>query len=281
MCELFAVNAKNPIEINSYLREFYSHSTRHPHGWGLALRDQDGSAIASLDTPALTHLGGITLYKEPVAAYQSQLVQDVLAQPVLARHATAHIRNSTCGHQTRENCHPFVGTDMFGTEWSMAHNGILFNEQLTWGYDRSESGETDSERALLFFLDVLDEAALRKGAPLDFNARFDALAGAVSQFSNLNRLNVILSDGTYTYVHTNTDKYTLWYRQTNDAVIISTHPLGGEAERDQWKPVPQYRLIAFRDGHIVRTSAPHGYVFCEAILELRKIFGDDWQAAVA
>ncbi|MGN0286481.1 MAG: class II glutamine amidotransferase [Atopobiaceae bacterium] len=279
MCELFAVNAKSPVVVNDYLREFYSHSIHHPHGWGLALRDSEGSTI-SLESSAQRE-GGITLYKEPVAAYQSQLLARLLDQPIAGSHITGHIRNSTCGKQTRENCHPFIATDMFGTEWSMAHNGILFNEELSWSYDRRESGETDSERAMLFFLDCLDEAGLRKGAPLDFDDRFDALASAIAQFSNLNRLNVILSDGTYTYVHTNTDKYTLWYRQLPDAVVISTHPLGGEDERPQWKPVPQYRLIAFKDGRIVRTSAPHGYVFCEAILELRKVFGDDWQAAVA
>lgn len=279
MCELFAVNAARPFEANRYLREFFSHADRHPHGWGLAVRERPGDRIA--DLPEAEHVGGITLYKEPVAANQSRLVRRILAEPLVARQVTAHIRKSTGGLQSRENCHPFVGTDLSGTEWTLAHNGILLNEGLSWSYEEAERGETDSERALLFFLDVLDEAALRNGGPLDFGARFDALAGAMAQFSNLNRLNLILSDGTYTYVHTNTDRYTLWYRQTEGAVVVSTQPLGGEAEREEWKPVPQYRLIAFRDGRIVRTSVPHGYVFCEAILDLRRKFGDRWQEAVA
>lgn len=278
MCELFAVNAKQPFEANRYLSEFFTHSHRHPHGWGIAIRDEQGAGIAEL--PEAEHVGGMTLYKEPVAAYQSQLLPKLLEKPIVGRHITAHIRKSTGGQQTRENCHPFVGADMFGTEWTLAHNGILFNEGLSWNYKENETGETDSERALLFFLDVLDEAALRNGGPLDFNGRFDALASAVAQFSNLNRLNLIVSDGTYTYVHTNTDKYTLWYHPMKDAVVVSTQPLGGEAEKDLWKPVPQYRLIAFRDGKIVRTSAPHGYVFCEAILDLRRKFGDRWEEAV-
>lgn len=279
MCELFAVNAAQPFEANRYLGEFFSHSNRHPHGWGLAVRDQTEGHIAEL--PAAEHEGGVTLYREPVEANRSELLPRLLAEPVVGCHITAHIRNSTGGRQSRENCHPFVGSDLFGTEWTLAHNGILFNEGLSWSYEEVEAGETDSERALLFFLDVLDEAALRNGGPLGFEARFDALAGAVAQFSNLNRLNLILSDGTYTYVHTNTDKYTLWYLQAEGAVVVSTQPLGGEAEHGLWKPVPQYRLIAFRDGRIVRTSVPHGYVFCEAILDLRRQFGDRWQEAVA
>ena len=36
MCELFGVNSKQNIQINEYLKEFFSHSHAHPHGWGMA-----------------------------------------------------------------------------------------------------------------------------------------------------------------------------------------------------------------------------------------------------
>ena len=135
---------------------------------------------------------------------------------------------------------------------------------------------------MLFLLDVLDEAAMRTGGAPDFNGTFDALAGALSQISNLNRLNLIMDDGTYTYVHTNTSEDTLNYRQlSEDAIVFSTKPLGGDTEKDLWKPVPRNRLIAYRDGRLVRTSAPHGYTFCEAILDLRKKFGDAWPEVIA
>lgn len=135
---------------------------------------------------------------------------------------------------------------------------------------------------MLFLLDVLDEAALRSGGALDLDATVDALAGALSQISNLNRLNLIMDDGTYTYVHTNTSEDTLHFRQlADDAIVFSTKPLGGEAERDLWKPVPRDRLIAYRDGQLVRTSIPHGYMFCEAILDLRRKFGDTWPEVLA
>lgn len=135
---------------------------------------------------------------------------------------------------------------------------------------------------MLFLLDVLDEATMRAGCALGFDGTFDALAGALSQISNLNRQNLIMNDGTYTYVHTNTSEDTLNYRQlSDDAIVFSTKPLGGDAEKDLWKPVPRNRLIAYRDGHLVRTSAPHGYTFCEAILDLRKKFGDAWPEVIA
>ena len=53
----------------------------------------------------------------------------------------------------------------------------------------------------------------------------------------------------------------------------------GEKERALWHPVPRNRLIAYRDGRIVRTSKPHGYVFCEAILELRKVYPEIMSSA--
>lgn len=91
-----------------------------------------------------------------------------------------------------------------------------------------------------------------------------------------------MDDGTYTYVHTNTSEDTLHFRQlADDAIVFSTKPLGGEAERDLWKPVPRDRLIAYRDGQLVRTSIPHGYMFCEAILDLRRKFGDTWPEVLA
>ena len=270
MCELFAVNAGRPVVVNDYLTEFFDHSHIHRDGWGISWRRDDAAA------------GGdpVFLHCEPVPAYESDYIPRMLAHPVAARRLEAHIRFSTAGRLCEENCHPFRGEDISGRDWTLIHNGILFNEELLASYDLKEAGDTDSERAMLFLLDVLDEAALRSFGVLDFSTTFSALSGAIGQISNLNRLNLILDDGTYTYVHTNTSEDTLHFRQlADDAIVISTQPLGGEKERALWHPVPRNRLIAYRDGRIVRTSKPHGYVFCEAILELRKVYPEIMSSA--
>ena len=270
MCELFAVNAGRPVVVNDYLTEFFDHSHIHRDGWGISWRRDDAAA------------GGdpVFLHREPVPAYESDYIPRMLAHPVAARRLEAHIRFSTAGRLCEENCHPFRGEDISGRDWTLIHNGILFNEELLASYDLKEAGDTDSERAMLFLLDVLDEAALRSGGVLDFSTTFSALSGAIGQISNLNRLNLILDDGTYTYVHTNTSEDTLHFRQlADDAIVISTQPLGGEKERALWHPVPRNRLITYRDGRIVRTSKPHGYVFCEAILELRKVYPEIMSSA--
>ena len=270
MCELFAVNAGRPVVVNDYLTEFFDHSHIHRDGWGISWRRDDAAA------------GGdpVFLHREPVPAYESDYIPRMLAHPVAARRLEAHIRFSTAGRLCEENCQPFRGEDISGRDWTLIHNGILFNEELLASYDLKEAGDTDSERAMLFLLDVLDEAALRSFGVLDFSTTFSALSGAIGQISNLNRLNLILDDGTYTYVHTNTSEDTLHFRQlADDAIVISTQPLGGEKERALWHPVPRNRLIAYRDGRIVRTSKPHGYVFCEAILELRKVYPEIMSSA--
>ena len=283
MCELFAVNAARPVEVATYLEEFFSHSKKHKDGWGITWREDAAQADASSSgaTEVEDDDTGVFLHREPVPAWTSPYLPKLLSHGLESAQMEAHIRLSTCGQTVRENCHPFFGTDVSGREWTLIHNGILFNEELLATYDLKEAGQTDSERALLFLLDVIDEAAVRSGGLLDFPVRFQALSGAVSQISNLNRLNLIIDDGEYTYVHTNTNVDSLHFRQlADDAIVFSTQPLGGEGEAALWQPVPKNRLIAYKDGKLVRTSTPHGYVFCEAILDLRRKFGDAWTSVL-
>ena len=69
MCELFGLSSQNDFEANEYLKTFYSHSTRHPHGWGLACIARNGALIE----------------KESIPAFQSNYLKERLSQPVEAR----------------------------------------------------------------------------------------------------------------------------------------------------------------------------------------------------
>ena len=42
MCELFGFSSEKPTDIKALLTEFFSHSAKHPHGWGLM---HDGKTI--------------------------------------------------------------------------------------------------------------------------------------------------------------------------------------------------------------------------------------------
>lgn len=248
MCELFAINARSPQVANDYLRTFYSHSVEHPDGWGLSWREN----------------GAIRLVKEPVRAVDSQLLAELLEQPLAARNMVGHIRKATHGIHSYENCHPFVEEDVLGTEWCVAHNGIVVNDDLLAGYTNWETGQTDSECVVLFLLDVLEEAERRNNGRLDFDLAFYALAAAISQLSVGNLLNLVISDGTCTYVHTNSPTPTLHYLQKDEAVIVSTQPL----DDGPWQPVPSRRLVAFCEGQLVRMAPEHCNV-CHSAKVLR------------
>lgn len=286
MCELFAINGRRDVRADGYLTEFFGHGVQNPHGWGVALRVDrlaDAPDVRGRETIADDEHGLLLRWREPVEASSSALARELVSSPLTARHLLAHIRKATCATLSRENCHPFVGMDVTGRTWAMVHNGVLFNEGMLWGYERRTAGQTDSERTLLFLLDVLDEASLRNEGSLGFEKTFDALSEAIGQLGNLNKLNLILDDGQFTFVHTNTDEPTLHYREATGidgrtcATMFATTSLGGEGERDAWRPVPRNRLLAYRDGRLVRASVPHGNVFCDAILTARRALGGIWE----
>ena len=248
MCELFAVNAQSPMDVTGYLRAFFQHSDRHPHGWGISWRIGDD----------------ITLHKEPVRAIDSPFLGSLLQKPIIQSRLLAHIRLATLGRMSYENCHPFVRTDSNGVEWMMIHNGTIFNDALITGYDRQSMGGTDSERVILFLMDLLNAAQLRHGGHLDDARQFDALNSALTKLSNGNKLNVILDDGERLYVHTNTMEKTLYMKQEPGAALFSTQPLDGSPA---WKPVPTAQLQAYRNGKLVRQAAPHPNIFVECAIE--------------
>lgn len=235
MCELFAANLQHPQALNSQLSTFFGDATMHPHGWGLAVRESDNALV---------------LHKEARRATDSRLLKSLLSEPVEASHVLAHIRYATAGHVSYHNTHPFVGTDAEGTNWAFIHNGSIFHQDLIRPYTCKARGQSDSERVLLYLLDAIN-GANRDAAPGP-NTRFDALSHAFAMLSRGNKLNVILDDGTYTYVHTNTEDTTLYYQESQDGLLFCTRPL----DEQGWQPVPKCRLLAYRDGRLVQEAAP-------------------------
>ena len=95
MCELFGVSSARKIQVNPYLKVLVSHSSDHPHGWGIA--NFFGSSVS--------------IEKEPKTAWCSDYLQSRLAHPINASNMIAHIRLATRGGMSYENCHPFVSWD--------------------------------------------------------------------------------------------------------------------------------------------------------------------------
>jgi glutamine amidotransferase len=257
MCELFAACAKNKHRLNDYLRLFYSHSNNHPHGWGLACVEGNH----------------ITIEKETLQASQSHYLKERLSQPIETNTLLAHIRYATIGNIDYCNCHPYSKKDNFNRRWTLIHNGTIFDFPALSKFISKQSGETDSERILLYIVDKINQEQSKLGHQLTFEERFALIDTIVCEMSkNNNKLNLILYDGHYMYVHTNY-KNSLYFLTQGDLVMFSTTPL----DDDDWQNVPFTTLLAYKKGKLVATGTNHGgeYVDNEESLKfLYQIFSD-------
>ncbi|MDR0514294.1 MAG: class II glutamine amidotransferase [Coriobacteriaceae bacterium] len=246
MCELLAISLPAPAKVNQVLSEFFSHGTEQPHGWGFALQ-----------TPL-----GPNLEKEPQDASKSTYLQSRLSSPILATQLLAHIRYATKGSIAYANCHPFLAADQQGGHWMLVHNGTVFDPEKLSPFLEKRQGETDSEGVLFYILDALSRSSSTQ------EARFTALAEAIAALSPRNKLNLILNDGTFTYVHTNFLKQSLFSSRWHDGLIFSTRPLA----HGTWEQVPLTQLLVFHQGKPVFASKPHGAVYEEDPEELRVLY---------
>lgn len=250
MCELFGSCSDHQLVLNEYLKEFYSHSSSHPNGWGLALLDGDEAHIE----------------KEPLQADKSSYLRERLSVPVQGRMVLAHIRYATIGNVEYRNCHPFTGKDCSGRRWTLIHNGTIFEYEPLNGMAAMQSGDTDSERILLYFLEQMNREIRSKGAP-GAARRFRLLDEIICQMASGNKLNLIFSDGEYVYVHTNYAN-SLYQLPGKGQAVFSTQPLG----RNGWEPLPMTTLLAYKDGRLVFTGTNHGETYIDSEENMKYIF---------
>lgn len=256
MCELFGITTKYGRSINTFLKIFYSHSNKHPHGWGLAC--MDGHEVL--------------LEKESIQASKSNYLKERLSQPIIVKTALAHIRYATIGNVEYSNCHPYSEKDNFGRRWTMIHNGTIFDYAPLNGFLKLQKGDTDSERILLYLVDRINKAQRAARRPLNDYERFYILDEIIADMSRNNKLNLLFYDGEYLYVHTNYAN-SLYVLQYEDTAIFSTVPL----TNDDWEPVEFTTLLSYKDGQLVRTGTKHEHEYIdnvEAVKYLYQIFSD-------
>ena len=251
MCELFGFSARDEIYANEYLRTFFSHSDKHPHGWGLACVSRNGALIE----------------KESIRALDSHYLGERLSQPITEKILLAHIRYATIGNVEYRNCHPYTGKDNFGRTWTLIHNGTIFDYPPLEKYVKKQSGDTDSERIFLYILDKINLAQKEKKAKLSFEERFEILDCVVKNMSRGNKLNLILTDGHYVYVHTNCKK-TLHYLESDGTTIFSTQPLSDEG----LKEVSFAQLLAYKKGRLALAGTAHGNEYVENEEQIKLLY---------
>ena len=241
MCELLGFTSENYTDISDYLRTFFSHSNRNPHGWGMMYENDVRSVL-----------------KEPVCANESCFLSDVLDSFTLQKTVLAHIRFATVGSINQNNCHPFTGTDISGREWTLIHNGTIFSSKHQHRYSTVQSGDTDSERFFLSLLDNMNEHISR--AVPDERERFEIINNFIVNNAPRNKLNLIIYDGDLLYVHKNL-KNTLCFKRLSNGLIFSTKPL----DNGVWIPFPMTQVIAYKHGCEVYRGDRHKGVFVPSL----------------
>ncbi|MDR0885418.1 MAG: class II glutamine amidotransferase [Clostridiales Family XIII bacterium] len=265
MCQLFAVTASEQIQINTELSTFIEGSHIHKHGWGSAVIDDSGH---------------VHIKRETIPAYESAYLRHLLERPVMTKNAMYHIRYATVGSIDANNTHPITELDMTGRQWTMIHNGTMFNCDILNDYFHTQTGSTDTERMLLYIVDEMNKQHMHSHEPLDFEERFDLISQLLARLSNRNKVNVILSDSEYIYVHGNSiggskalgeiaSKDYIYELAESGKQIFATIPL---SEDSRWQPVPINTVRAYKDGELIKTAKPHDNEYIESEEDLRYLY---------
>jgi glutamine amidotransferase len=243
MCELFGITSREGYEINNYLKEFYARSSAHPHGWGFASMNKNMVAIE----------------KEPIQASKSHYLKQRLSVPIRVKNAFAHIRYATIGNIEYRNCHPYTKKDISGRQWTMIHNGTIFEYEPLNKYVKIQMGDTDSERILLYIVEQVEQKEKKLKRKLEKKERFQLIDSIMVEMSKGNKLNLMLYDGELFYVHTNYQG-SLHELKKKDTVLFSTAPLS----KEEWTPVTFTTLLAYEKGKQVFQGTNHGNEYVDS-----------------
>lgn len=251
MCELFGISANRKININDQLKVFFNHSVEHQNGWGLAFLDDDS----------------VSIEKEPQRAKDSLYLKNRLTGKIRTGRCMAHIRKATVGDVNFDNTHPFSKRDEAGRNWVLVHNGTIFDCPVLSKYQYSQDGSTDSERILLYIVDRVNRKYEQEMNSFDVNERIRLIEEIVRKITPGNKVNFMLYDGDYFYVHKN-EEGTLHKKEISGGVIFSTHPLDDEG----WEEAPSNRLLVYKDGVLIHSGVRHDNSYVEDDLNMKYQF---------
>ena len=250
MCELFAVNAEHDVTTNDWLREFFTHSDRNPHGWGMAM---------------FYGSGAVALEKEPVRADRSLYLKERLRQEIHVSAMLAHIREATIGTLDYSNTHPFVDRDQTGRCWTLVHNGTIFESPVLRPYVFRQEGKTDSERILLYIIEEMNRKASALQREPDWQERCICMDEIVRRIAPGNKVNLLVYDGEILYAHVNLrgTLHSCSIQQNGNKIrLFATRPFP-TGTGTQWEDLPFLTLCAYRDGEQVFRGTPHLYEYHE------------------
>jgi glutamine amidotransferase len=224
MCELFAMSASQPTDVNhslALLRPRGGEAGPHADGWGVAFYEGHAARV----------------FKEPVPAAESRCLAFIAEYDFRSTMVIGHIRKANPERIGRAsaNTHPFE-REWNGRSWVFAHNGMLpgLRENPDFPVRRFRPlGETDSEYAFCVLLDAIaaSHAEATKGPCAQ--AIVKTLGPLVNRMAELGEFNFVLGNGESLIAHAHTRLYALrrscrkdGYRQM--VVLLATSPLTEE-----------------------------------------------------
>jgi predicted glutamine amidotransferase len=183
MCELLAVSTSRPSKLTFSLNALAARSALPGNtrdGWGVAYCQ--GADVA--------------LFREPLAASDSELVRYLEHSGPAASLAISHIRHATQGAASLANTQPFV-RELGGVSHCFAHNGnlneISSDPRFELGGRYQPVGQTDSEYAFCVLMSRL--AAIWDGRQRpSLDLRRSTLAAFATDIARLGPANFLYSD---------------------------------------------------------------------------------------
>lgn len=252
MCELFAMSARFPTDVNrslALLRPRGGEIGPHSDGWGVAFYEGRAARV----------------FKEPVPAAQSGCLAFMSDYGFQSNLVIGHIRraNPQKFGRSSANTHPFE-RELGGRSWVFAHNGKLDGLRERPGFTSRRFkpiGETDSELAFCLLLDAIAHADNAE----DFNET--AVKGAIEAqaevLSRFGECNFVMSDGERLFVHAHTRLSALRRICRKDGcaqevVLLATEPLTEEG----WTPLSGLHVFSggreLARGHRLHADDLHG-----------------------
>lgn len=254
MCELLGMSANVPTDICFSFTGLIQRGGRtgpHKDGWGITFYEGKGCRT----------------FRDPNPSYNSPIARLVQEYPIKSCAVVSHIRQANRGSVALENTHPFT-RELWGKNWTFAHNGQLKGYQSLKSPSFIPIGETDSEYAFCWLLEQLKQRYPRR--PSNWPAVFRFIASCAGQLRKKGVFNMLLSDGNYVMAYCSTNLHWLtrrapfgkatlldedveidFQRETtpNDVVtVIATQPLTGN---EQWQRIESGEFALFHLGERV------------------------------
>lgn len=252
MCELFAMSASQPTDVNhslALLRPRGGDLGPHADGWGVAFFEGRAARV----------------FKEPVPAAESRCLAFIAEYDFQSTMVVCHIRKANPERIGRAcaNTHPFE-REWNGRSWVFAHNGVLkgLRDIPEFAVRRFRPlGETDSEHAFCVLLDAIAEAHAEAGEGPCALAIVQTIGPLVDRMAELGEFNFVLGNGESLIAHAHTNLHALHrtcYEQgcRRRIVLLATSPLTDEP----WVKLAPGSIHAYANGQecaaVARSTGP-------------------------